>query len=90
MTTYTIELNDAEVKAMEYVVYSIQDWADKAVKNQARKATDEIYNAEVVRMTADPSITSIPADKNKVVLDADIESAKEREDKFQEELANKL
>jgi len=27
MTTYTIELNDAEVKAMEFVALSVQDWA---------------------------------------------------------------
>ena len=75
MTTYTIELNDAEVKAMEYVAVSVQDWADNALQNRARQAMDEIYNAEVARMTADPTITSIPADKEAVVLAADIKSA---------------
>ena len=33
---------------------------------------------EVARMTADPDITSIPADKDAVVLAADIKSAAER------------
>lgn len=75
MTTYTIELTDAETKAMEYVAFSVQDWADNALKNRARIAMDEIYNAEVARMTADPTITSIPADKEAVVLAADIKSA---------------
>ena len=75
MTTYTIELNDAEVKAMEYVALSVQDWADNALKNRARIAIDEIYNSEVARMTADPAITSIPADKEAVVLAAEIKSA---------------
>jgi hypothetical protein len=79
MATYTIELNDAEVKALEYVVFSVQDWADNALKNRARLATDEIYDSEVARMTADPSITSIPADKDQVVLDADIKSAATRQ-----------
>ena len=79
MKTYTIELNDAEVKAMEYVAFSVQDWVDNALKNRARIAIDEIYNSEVARMTADPDITSIPADKDKVVLDADIKSAVERQ-----------
>jgi len=79
MKTYTIELNDAEVKAMEYVALSVQDWIDNAVDNRARIAIDEIYNSEVARMTADPDITSIPADKDKVVLDADIKSAVERQ-----------
>ena len=75
MTTYTITLTDAEVKAMEYVAFSVQDWADNALQNRARIAMDEIYNEEVARMTADPTITSIPADKEAVVLAADIKSA---------------
>ena len=75
MTTYTITLTDSEKKAMEYVAVSVQDWADNALKNRARQAIDEIYNMEVARMTADPDITSIPADKDQVVLNADIKSA---------------
>ena len=78
MTTYTITLTDSEKKAMEYVAVSVQDWADNALKNRARQAIDEIYNMEVARMTADPDITSIPADKDQVVLDADIKSAATR------------
>ena len=78
-TTYTTTLTDSEKKAMEYVAVSVQDWADNALQNRARIAIDEIYNAEVARMTADPDITSIPADKDAVVLAADIKSAATRE-----------
>lgn len=78
MTTYTIDLNDAEVKAMEVVAVSVQDWAENSLKNRARIAIDEIYDAEVARMTANPDITSIPADKDAVVLAANIQSAAER------------
>jgi len=78
MTQYTIELNDAEVKAMEYVALSVQDWAENALKNRARIAMDEIYDAEVARMTADPEVTSIPADKEAVVLAAEVKSAATR------------
>ena len=42
------------------------------------KAIEEIYSAEIARMTDDPLITSIPADKEAVVLAADIKSAAER------------
>ena len=87
MTTYTTELNDAEVKAMEYVAFSVQDWADNALKNRARQAMDEIYNEEVARMTADPAITSIPADKEAVVLAADIKSAAVRQAESEAEMA---
>ena len=78
-TTYTISITDAEKKALEYIAVSVQDWIDNAVDNRARIAIDEIYNSEVARMTADPDITSIPADKDQVVLDADIKSAAERQ-----------
>jgi hypothetical protein len=87
MTTYTIELNDAEVKAMEYVAVSVQDWADNALKNRARIAMDEIYTEEVARMTADPDTTSIPADKEAVVLAADIKSAAVRNAESEAEMA---
>mgnify|MGYP000727382854 FL=1 len=78
-TTYTTTLTDSEKKAMEYIAVSVQDWADNALQNRARIAIDEIYNAEVARMTADPDITSIPADKDAVVLAADIKSAATRQ-----------
>jgi len=87
MTTYTIELNDAEVKAMEYVALSVQNWADNALQNRARIAMDEIYDSEVARMTADPTITSIPADKEAVVLAADIKSAAVRQAESEAEMA---
>jgi hypothetical protein len=87
MTTYTITLTDAEVKAMEYVALSVQDWADNALQNRARIAMDEIYNEEVARMTADPAITSIPADKEAVVLAADIKSAAVRQAESEAEMA---
>ena len=77
--TYTITLTDVENKAMEHIALSVQDWVDNALKNRARIAIDEIYDAEVARMTADPTITSIPADKEAVVLAADIKSAAERQ-----------
>ena len=78
-TTYTVSITDAEKKALEYIALSVQDWIDNAVDNRARQAIDEIYNAEVARMTADPDITSISADKDAVVLAADIKSAATRQ-----------
>jgi hypothetical protein len=74
---YTIILNDTEKKAMEYITESIQEWVDNALKNRARIAIDQIYDEEVIRMTADPDTTSIPADKDTVVLNADIVAMKD-------------
>ena len=78
-TNYTVSLTDAEKKAMEYIAVSVQDWIDNVVAVRAAKATDEIYNMEVARMTADPAISTISADKAKVVLDANIKSAATRQ-----------
>ncbi len=85
--TYTITLTDAEFIAMDYVAFSVQDLADNALQNRARIAMDEIYDAEVARMTADPTITSIPADKEAVVLAADIKSAAVRQAESEAEMA---
>ena len=84
---YTIELNDAEVKAMEFVALSVQDWIDNAVSNRARIAMDEIYNSEVQRMTNDPTVTAIPADKEAVVLAAEVKSAAVRNAEAEAEMA---
>ena len=47
--------------------------------NRCRQAIDKIYALEVKRMTDDPDIASIPADKDAVVLAADIQSAADRQ-----------
>ena len=75
----TITLTAVQEKALAYVALSPQQWAENVVHNRARIAIDEIYDEEVVRMTADPDITSIPADKDSVVLAADIKSAATRQ-----------
>ena len=83
----TITLTEAQEKALAFVALSPQDWADNAVHNRCRIAIDEIYAAEVQRMTDDPAITSIPADKEAVVLAADIQSAAERQAASEAEIA---
>ena len=74
----TIELTAAQEKGLAFVAMSPQEWAENAVHERCRIAMDEIYDMEVARMTADPSITSIPADKDAVVLAADVQTAAER------------
>jgi len=79
MMKYEIELNDAQVKALSYVAYDTQEWIQNAASERARIAMEEIFQLEVVRMLADPSITEIPADREAVVLAADVLSAAERQ-----------
>jgi hypothetical protein len=73
-----ITLTEAETKALGYVAYDPQEWAENAVKERARLAMDEIFQSEVQRMLSDPDTTEIPADREAVVLAANILSAAER------------
>jgi hypothetical protein len=75
----TITLTEAETKALSYVAFDPQEWAENAVKERARIAMDEIFQSETQRMLADPDVKSIPADREAVVLAADIKSAAERQ-----------
>jgi hypothetical protein len=83
---YEIELNEAQDKALSYVAYDTQEWIQNAASERARIAMEEIFQLEVARMLADPSITEIPADREAVVLAADIQSAKERQDNLTNEM----
>jgi hypothetical protein len=82
----TIVLTEAEAKALGYVALDPEEWADNVVHERARLAMEEIFQIELNRMISDPSITEIPADRESVVLAADIKSAAERQ--AEAELAN--
>jgi hypothetical protein len=75
---YTVTLTEAEQKALAYVAADPEGWITNAVKERCRLAIEEIFQLEVQRMLADPSITEIPADKDAVILAANILSAAER------------
>lgn len=68
MANITIELTETEFKAMEYVAFSPQDWADNAVANRARIAIDEIVQLYTQR-ALDEGV-QIPMTKDEIVVDA--------------------
>lgn len=75
---YLIKLTEAENKALSYVAEDPHEWIQNAASERARVAMEEIFQKEIQRMIADPSVTEIPADREAVVLAADIQSAKDR------------
>lgn len=75
---YTIELTEAENKALSVVAFDQLDWITNAVKERCRIAIDEIVNAEVQRKLA--AGESIVGSKDDIVIAADILSAKERQE----------
>lgn len=78
--TYTIELTEAENKALGAVAYDQLEWIENAVKERCRIAIDEIVNQEVQRKLSlgEP----ITGSKDDIVLQADIKSAKEKQAEY--------
>jgi len=75
--TITITLSDAEFKALEFVAFSAQEWAENAVQNRCRIAIEQIVAEEVERITA--SGGNISGTKEDIVNAAPIKSAAERQ-----------
>ena len=42
MAEIKVTVSDTQVKCLEYVTYSVQDWCDNAIHNRARIAQEEI------------------------------------------------
>ena len=73
--TITIELSDLEEKCVRYFAADPQEWASNFVQARIFATKQEIYQAEVRRMTLDPNVTSIPADIDTVVMQANVRYA---------------
>jgi hypothetical protein len=75
---YTINLTEAQQKALAYVAYDPKEWIENAVYNRCRIAIDEIVALEVERITSQGG--ELSGTKEDIVLAAPIKSAKERQD----------
>lgn len=85
-----ITLTEAEAKALSYVAFDPQEWVENAVKERCRTAMEEIFQVEVQRMLSDPKITEIPADRETVVLAADIKPLADQQTAFTGPLADTI
>lgn len=81
MAQYIINLTETENKCLTHCVVDPQDWIENFVKQRCSVAGEEIFTKEVQRMLADPNITEIPADREAVILAADIQTAAEKHEK---------
>lgn len=82
---YTITLSDAEDKALGVVALDQNDWIQNAVHERCRIAIEEIVAAEVQRKLA--AGEPITGTKDDIVMAAQIESAAERQARFEAEAA---
>jgi hypothetical protein len=82
MVNIMVTISDEEMRALAYVALDPQEWVENFVKNRAAAAMQEIYETEIARMLADPTITTMPASKEAVIAAANIKSAAERHAEF--------
>jgi len=76
----TVSLTAVQYKAFQYVAYSPEEWIQNAATSRASAAIDEVAKNEVERMMKDPTVTSIPADKDTIVMNCTQPTAKEIQD----------
>lgn len=65
--SFTIKCSNVEEKALLYVMTDIEAWLQGTLNGRASSAIDEVVRNETARMMADPTITSIPANKFQIV-----------------------
>jgi hypothetical protein len=82
---FTITLSDAEHKALGAVAINQNDWIQNAVHERCRIAIEEIVAAEVQRKLA--AGEPIAGSKEDIVMAAQVESAAERQARFEAEAA---
>ena len=70
MSDIIITISDSEAAALAHVMADPQEWAQNAITERARIATEEIVARETARMVADPTITEIPATAAEIVMAA--------------------
>lgn len=75
MATYTVNLTDAEDKALGHIAFSQDAWIQNVVKERCRIAIEEIVNSEVQRLLA--AGEPITGSKDDIVMAAPIKSAVE-------------
>ena len=63
MAEIKVTLSDTQVKCLEYVSYSVQDWCDNAIHDRARVAQEEIIAKHVTHCNANSIALAVGTDK---------------------------
>ncbi len=71
-------ISDVQKRALEHVMFDIQEWLQNAIDFRADAAIEELLKLETQRLFNDPTVESIPATKDEIILNSPIETAKER------------
>lgn len=80
MTTYTITVNEAQNKALTTIAISVEEWIQNFVNVRATQEIDAIVKNEIERKLAVGE--TISGTKEEIVLAADVETAAEKQARF--------
>ncbi len=73
-----VTITDVQKRALEHVMFDIQDWLQNAIDFRSEAAIEELLKLETERLINDPTVESIPASKDEIILSSPIETAKQR------------
>jgi hypothetical protein len=76
MPIYTVELDDVEQKAMEYVSTDVNFWIQNAVHERARIAIDEMVQDDIKVTLSEGG--SVSGTKEEIVMNSTLPDANER------------
>jgi hypothetical protein len=66
MVTLSVELTDLEYAALAHIAVNPEDWFQDMVKLRCKNTIHEVADLKIKEMIADPTVTSIPADKETI------------------------
>lgn len=83
----TVIISDVQKRALEHVMFDIQDWLQNAIDVRSESAIEELLKVETERLINDPNVSSIPANRDEIILNSPVETAKARTLRIQAEYA---
>ena len=78
MRTIEIEISELDEKVLLSDMASVDVWANNVIRAKINVVSKAIVKSEIDRMKKDPEITTIPADDNVILAQAEIKTAVEK------------
>ena len=67
MRNIVFDITDNEQKVLAHYCFDPQDWIENAVNHLIETAKQNIYDAELERIIADPDVQTMVTDRNEIV-----------------------
>lgn len=85
MPQFTVTVSDDEFKTLEWDIYDVQKWIQNAISEKARRTMDTLIEQN---SNLNPKKIS-KAEKQDIIRGLNLETAKERSDRFEKEMKEK-